>query len=61
MEIKIENKSQLHVYYYQVQGQMAICDKQWFDFVIWTLQPHLSVESIYFGESFWLECVKKIE
>lgn len=49
-----------HNYYFQVQGQMAICNKQWCDFVIWTLKPPLSVERIYFDESFWLKCLNRL-
>jgi putative phage-type endonuclease len=49
-----------HNYYFQVQGQMAICNKKWCDFVIWTLKPPLSVERIYFDESFWLKCLSKL-
>ncbi|XP_062609018.1 uncharacterized protein LOC134270786 [Saccostrea cucullata] len=49
-----------HNYYFQVQGQMAICNKPWCDFVIWTLKPPFSVERIYFDQSFWLKCLDKL-
>ena len=46
-----------HNYFYQVQGQMAICNKKWCDFYIWTLKG-TSVERIYRDEIF---CEKMFE
>ena len=41
-----------HKYYYQVQGQMAICRRTLCDFVIWT--PYsVTSERINFDENFW--------
>lgn len=41
-----------HNYYYQVQGQMAVVDLRWCDFVVWTLDD-IFVERINFDEAFW--------
>ena len=49
-----------HKYYYQVQGQMAICQKKWCDFVIWT-PSSLSIERIAFDPQFWQETLLKLE
>ena len=43
---------QTNRYYYQVQGQMAVCGKRWCDFVIWT-PSSLSIERITFNPQFW--------
>ena len=49
-----------HKYYYQVQGQMAICRRTWCDFVIWT--PYsITIERINFDENFWKDTYKKLE
>ena len=42
---------QTHVYYAQVQGQMAITDRKWCDFVIYTSKG-ISIERITFDEDF---------
>lgn len=49
-----------HKYFYQVQGQMAICKRKWCDFVIWT-PSSLSIERIYFNPDFWKNTIKKLE
>ncbi|XP_069110245.1 uncharacterized protein [Argopecten irradians] len=49
-----------HNYYYQVQGQMALSQKQWCDFVIWTCTGKISVERIPFDKDFWEDVVKKL-
>ncbi len=49
-----------HKYYYQVQGQMAICKRKWCDFVIWTLSS-LSTEKITFDPDFWKTILQKPE
>ena len=41
-----------HHYYCQVQGQMAVGDRSWCDFVIYTCKG-LSVERIPFDNEFW--------
>ena len=41
-----------HIYYSQVQGQMAISQRNWCDFVIYT-NKGLSVERITFDSVFW--------
>ena len=43
---------QAHNYYYQVQGQLAITQLPWYDFVIWT--PHgTSIERIERDINLW--------
>ena len=41
-----------HPYYAQVQGQMAVGDRPWCDFAIYT--KDVSVERIYFDNDYWL-------
>ena len=41
-----------HNYMYQVQGQMAICQVKWVDFVVWT-KKGLNFERIDFDDLFW--------
>lgn len=41
-----------HPYYCQIQGQLAICDRPWCDFVVYTPKG-LSVERINFDSNFW--------
>ena len=41
-----------HHYYCQIQGQMAVGDRPWCDFVIYTLKG-ISVERIKFDKDFW--------
>ena len=41
-----------HDYYFQVQGQMAICQQKWCDFVIYT-SVGISVQRISFDQTFW--------
>ena len=49
-----------HNYYCQVQGQMAIGERPWCDFVVFT--PHgISVERIKFDSSFWNPLLCKLE
>ncbi len=43
-----------HQYYSQVQGQLAITQRRWCDFVIYTNQG-ISVERISFDSEFWLD------
>lgn len=49
-----------HKYFYQVQGQMAICRRNWCDFVIWT-PASLTIERIPFDQQFWLDVLPKLE
>ena len=49
VKLKVTN-----VYYSQVQGQMAITQRKWCDFVIYTPRG-LSVERIHLNEHFWDE------
>ncbi len=51
----VDNKPSLkktHVYYFQCQGVMAICQLSYLDFVVFT-QKDLHVERIYFDEQDW--------
>ena len=41
-----------HSYYRQVQGQMAITDRTWCDFVVYTTKG-IAVERIAFDKDFW--------
>ena len=41
-----------HKYYCQVQGQMAITERAWCDFVVYT-ETGLSIERILFDAVFW--------
>ena len=41
-----------HPYYAQVQGQMAVGDRPWCDFIIYTTS--ISIERIYFDLDYWL-------
>ena len=41
-----------HVYYIQVQGQMAITERKWCDFTVYTSKG-MSIERIAFDEEFW--------
>ena len=44
--------SRTHIYYSQVQGQMAIGGRTWCDFIIYT-EKGIIVERISFDELFW--------
>ena len=41
-----------HEYYYQVQGQLAVCSAKWCDFVVW-LGKDMSVQRIAYDDVFW--------
>ena len=41
-----------HVYYSQIQGQMAIGERKWCDFVMYT-NKGISIERIPFNSTFW--------
>ena len=42
-----------HKYFAQIQGQMAIGERQWCDFVVYTLKG-ISVERINFDDDYWI-------
>ena len=44
---------QSHKYYAQVQGQMAVGDRKWCDFVVFTTKG-ISVERINYDEEYWM-------
>ena len=41
-----------HSYYAQIQGQMALGERPWCDFVIYT-QKDISIQRITFNQSYW--------
>ena len=47
--IKLKNS---HSYFCQIQGQMAICKRQWCDFVIYTTKG-IAINCVHFNEEFW--------
>lgn len=49
-----------HNYYTQIQGQMAICNKQWCDFFIFTKHGH-HLERILFQKDYWEKIVSNLE
>ena len=50
-----------HNYYYQIQGQLAILNLEWCDFVIWT-NVDLHVERVKRDPKFWrLQCLPKLK
>ena len=50
-----------HPYFAQIQGQMAIGERKWCDFVVYTLQG-VSVERIHFDALYWqAELLPKLE
>ena len=55
--VQCDGKEQLklkrsHIYYSQVQGQMAIGHRTWCDFIVYTTKG-MSIERIYFENLFW--------
>jgi len=48
-----------HNYFYQVQGQMALCNRSYCDFFVWTLRG-FEYERIYFDPNFWNMCIVKL-
>lgn len=42
-----------HNYYYQIQGQMFVCELSWVDFVVWFGPGNLSVTRILFDNDWW--------
>ena len=49
-----------HNYFFQIQGQMAICKRNWCDFVIWTTKE-MTIERIIFDPKLWQETLPKLE
>lgn len=50
-----------HNYFYQVQGQLAILNFDWCDFIIWT-NIDLHVERVQADPQFWqLQCLPKLQ
>ncbi|KAK3103673.1 hypothetical protein FSP39_020910 [Pinctada imbricata] len=49
-----------HNYMFQIQGQLAICEKPWVDFVIWT-KKGISCERYLFDEKMWEEMLPKLK
>ena len=43
---------QSHPYFCQVQGQMAIAERMWCDFVVYT-EKKISIEQVEFDKNFW--------
>lgn len=41
-----------HPYYFQVQGQIAVCGLSWCDFLIWVGPGRISVQRTFFDEDF---------
>ena len=48
-ELKLKTN---HHYYYQIQGQMAVCKRPWCDFVVWTMKD-ISIQRIEYDYIFW--------
>lgn len=48
-----------HPYFAQVQGQMAIANRTWCDFVVFTTKG-LSIERIPFDKLFWKDLLEKL-
>ena len=46
-----------HKYYYQVQGQMYVCNLEWVDFVVWFGGNNIFIERIYFNKEWWHQTV----
>ena len=52
--------SRKHNYYFQVQGALAVTQRKWCDFIVWTPMG-LSIERIKFDQSFWETMLTKLE
>ena len=46
-----------HAYYYQIQGQMYVCQLKWVDFVVWFGNDVIAVERIMFNRKWWTKQV----
>lgn len=49
-----------HNYMFQIQGQLAISEKPWVDFVVWT-KKGISIERISFNDEMWSEMLPKLK
>ena len=49
-----------HYYYYQVQGQVAICSRKWCDSEVFT-NAGISILQIFFDEIFWATKASKLK
>ena len=57
--LKHDGLNKSHRYYTQVQGQIAICDKQFCDFVVWTKRGR-SIQRIYKDAPFLEKLLQKL-
>ena len=48
-----------HQYYYQVQMQMAICDVNWCDFILWS-RSGLYIDRVEFDPDFWASTADRL-
>ena len=48
-----------HVYYYQIQGQLAITGRHWCDFVVMSA-GEIATQRIPFNQTFWNDCFIKL-
>lgn len=51
--VKVLHLKRTHDYYSQIQGQLAIVDRKWCDFIVYTTKG-ISVERIRFDSKFWM-------
>ena len=49
-----------HPYYAQVQGEMAICNCEWCDFVVWT-KASVFVQRVQFDKIYWQSLLSKLK
>ncbi|CAN8029964.1 unnamed protein product, partial [Ixodes persulcatus] len=47
-----------HMYFYQVQTQMAVCNVEYCDFVVWTTKD-IHVERVFRDRAFWSQVLPK--
>ena len=57
---KLVSREQQHHYYYQVQGQIAICSRKWCDFVAIT-KAGISIQPIFLDEISWTSKAAKLK
>lgn len=55
-DVQLNTKSH---WYSQIQGQMAICDRSWCDFVLYTNRG-ISITRVQFDKDFWLSLKHKL-
>lgn len=46
-----------HKFYYQVQGQMYVCNLEWDDFVVWFGGDNVFIQRIYYNKEWWYQTV----